>query len=444
SSKPPASNGFKRAPKSLRPKSGLKPGGQPGHPGTTLCLSQTPDVTCSHAPATCAGCGASLEGVSPTGYERRQVIDLPPLSLRVTEHRALTCVCPACQTRTAAPFPEGVSQNLSHPIQYGPRIKALGVYLQEYHLLPFARTQELLTDLFGASPSKIPSPSEGTLLNALADCHARLCPVEAAIKQAIQEAEVDHFDETGIRVGKTLHWLHTVGTASLTFLACHAKRGRKAMDAIGVLPSFTGTAVHDAFASYSGYACSHALCNAHLLRELTFITEQGQVPGQTPQPWAEKMMALLLSLKAAVEQAQAEGQSHLPSSRLDDYEAQYGALVTAGLTANPACAPSGKRGRTKQTPAYNLLVRLDTQRTAVLAFLHHFAVPFDNNQAERDLRMAKVRQKVSGCFRSEEGAAMFCCIRGYLSTLRKQGLPLLTALQSVFLGRPIMPNLLTV
>jgi transposase len=324
---------------------------------------------------------------------------------------------------------------MAHGSQYGPRIKALCVYLQEYHLLPFARTQELLADLFGCTLC------EGTLLNALAACHVRLAPVEAAIKRAVQQAEVGHFDETGIRVGKRLGWLHTAGTASLTLLASHARRGQEAMDAIGVLPAFTGTAVHDAFASYFGYACSHALCNAHLLRELTFITEQGQAQGQTPQPWAEEMAALLLSIKAAVETAQAAGLLHLPTPCLTDFEAQYGALIETGLGANPARAPSGRRGRTKQTPARNLLARLDTQRTAVLAFMSHFAVPFDNNQAERDLRMAKVRQKVSGCFRSEEGAAMFCRIRGYLSTLRKQGIPLLTALQSVFMGNPVVPTL---
>lgn len=268
--------------------------------------------------------------------------------------------------------------------------------------------------------------------------------MEAAIKRAVQEAQVGHFDETGVRVDQRLGWLHTAGTASLTLLACHARRGREAMDALGVLTAFTGTAVHDAFASYSGYGCSHALCNAHLLRELTFLAEQGQVQGQTPQPWAERMMTLLLSIKAAVEAARAEGQSHLPPSRLADFEAQYGALVAAGLCANPARAPSGRRGRTKQTPARNLLARLDTRRAAVLAFMSDFAVPFDNNQAERDLRMTKVRQKVSGCFRGEAGAAMFCRIRGYLSTLRKQGLPLLIALQSVFTGSPIMPDLLPV
>jgi transposase len=232
-----------------------------------------------------------------------------------------------------------------------------------------------------------------------------------------------------------LHWLHSASTASLTFLATHAKRGKEAMDAIGVLPRFRGTAVHDAFASYFGYECSHSLCNAHLLRELVFFSEQMQ------QPWAEKMVALLLSGKTAIDAAKAHGQSRLPTDLLNQFEAQYQALVKEGLSANPTAPPSGKRGRTKQSPARNLLNRLNQHKEAVLAFMHHFAVPFDNNLAERDIRMVKVRQKISGCFRSADFAAMFCRIRGYISTLRKQGIPVFEALQSIFDARPIMPVL---
>ncbi len=435
SSKPPASdgfNGFKRTPKSLRHRSGQKSGGQPGHPGTTLCPADQPNEIVLHDPSTCSECGACLEGVAPAGGERRQVHDLPPLSLQVIEHRALHKVCPVCRKRTVARFPAGVTQS----VQYGPRVKALCVYLQQYQLLPFERTQELLADLLGCPVS------EGTLFNSLAACHERLAPVEASIKRTLQEAQVGHFDETGVRIQKKLHWLHTAGTTSLTFLSAHAKRGQEAMDAIGILPAFSGTAVHDAFTSYFGYGCAHSLCNAHLLRDLTFIQEQGQSPGQMPQPWAEGMSTLLLSIKADVAAAQTGGQSHLSSCALTTFEAQYQALVAEGLSANPARAPSGKRGRAKQTPARNLLLRLMAHREAALAFMFHFAVPFDNNQAERDLRMVKVRQKVSGCFRSAEGAAMFCRVRGYLSTLRKQGIPVLTALQSVFAGYPIMPNLM--
>ena len=271
------------------------------------------------------------------------------------------------------------------------------------------------------------SLSEGTLANTLVTCYERLAPVEAAIKQALTETEVAHFDETGARIQNKLNWLHTVGTDSLTFYAPHQKRGRAALDAIGVLPAFTGCAMHDAFSSYFGYeGCAHALCNAHLLRELIALIEQ------TKQSWPGKMSDLLLEIKQAVDRTKAQGGMHLSSACLNDFEVRYQALVAEGLAANPPPRPSGKRGRTKQSAAKNLLDRLDAHRASVLAFLYHFAVPFDNNLAERDLRMVKVRQKVSGCFRSQEGAAMFCRIRGYISTLRKQGKDVLSALQSVF------------
>jgi transposase len=428
SSKPPASDGLggpKRKPKSLRQQSGAPSGGQPGHPGSTLCLSDKPDDVVAHSPSACSGCGASLADAPSAGFARRQVHDLPPLSLRITEHQSHCKVCPACQNLNRAAFPAHVPQ----VAQYGPRIKALCVYLQQYHMIPFRRTQEILSDLLGCSLC------EGTLANCISTCHERLSAVETAIKQAVAGASVGHFDETGIRIEKRLNWLHSASTASLTFLATHAKRGKEAMDAIGVLPRFQGTAVHDAYASYFGYACSHSLCNAHLLRELTFFSEQMR------QPWAEKMAALLLSGKTAIDAAKAQGQSHLPTDFLNRFETQYQALVKEGLSANPKAPPSGKRGRTKQSPARNLLNRLDQHNGAVLAFMHHFAVPFDNNLAERDIRMVKVRQKISGCFRSSDFAVMFCRIRGYISTLRKQAIPVFEALQSVFDACPIMPAL---
>lgn len=226
----------------------------------------------------------------------------------------------------------------------------------------------------------------------------------------------------------------------MTFYAPHQKRGKVALDAIGVLPAFSGWAMHDAFSSYFGYGgCAHALCNAHLMRELVAILVA--IHEQTGQPWAGKMMDLLLEVKQAVDRAKSAGAMHLPRACRNDFEARYQGLVAQGLAVNPTPPPSGKRGRTKQSAAKNLLDRLDLHRGSVLALLYHLAVPFDNNLAERDLRMVKVRQKVSGCFRSQEGAAMFCRIRGYLSTLRKQGYHVLSALRSVFAGNPYMPAL---
>lgn len=429
SSKPPASDGLAKKTKSLRHRTGNPPGGQPGHPGATLCLVDIPDQVVQHHPQTCSSCGACLEGAPVLSKLRRQVHDLPPLALQVTEHQALCQLCPACQTKNQAAFPEEVAQ----PVQYGPCIKALCVYLQQYQLLPFERTHELLSDLLGGSLCA------GTLARLLGVCHERLAGVESAIKQALVEASVVHFDETGLRIAQRTHWLHSASTTELTFYAHHEKRGKAATDAIGILPSFTGTSVHDAWTSYFGYSgCKHALCNAHLLRELTFIHEQMH------QPWAAQMIELLLAMKQAVEAAKSAGDSCLSEAALADLLGRYQALLRDALAANAASEPPPKqcrRGRPRQSAAKNLLDRLRRYQWAVLAFLFDFAVPFDNNLAERDLRMSKVRQKISGCFRSAQGASQFCRIRGYISTLRKQGIHVLTALRSVFEGKPVMPAL---
>ena len=446
SHKPPSSDGLARKTKkkkSLRQESARKPGGQPGHPGTTLYLVDQPDRIVRHIPTACATCGTSLDRIPQTsGFERRQVHDVPPLvGLEVTEHRALSKICLVCKSTTSGSFPPGVSQ----PAQYGERLKALGVYLQEYQLLPFARTREMLFDLFGAAPS------EGTLATAKAECHARLEPVEKAIKRANSKAEVAHFDETGVRIRVKTHWLHQAGTQSLTFYAHHEKRGREALDAIGILPAFSGTSVHDGFSSYFTYQqCVHALCNAHLLRELTALHEQDthhhhhhhqQQQQQQQQQWAGRMIELLREIETAVEEVRTAGGQRLEPAKREAFEARYERLLCEGFRANPPPPPTGKRGRPKQSVAKNLLDRLDKHRRAVLRFMEDFAVPFDNNLAERDLRMIKVHQKVSGCFRSPEGASFFCRIRGYISTLRKQGYRVLSALQSVFSGKPYMPQL---
>ena len=446
SGKPPSSDGLSKPPaqktrktKSLRPSSqqtGRNPGGQAGHSGSTLPFSPSPEHLVEHRPCACSGCGGSLEAVPTTtdGYQRRQVFDLPPRPLRllITEHRALRTVCPHCGSINEGAFPAHVSE----PVQYGPGVAALCTYLQQYQLLPFERTAQLLEDLFGSAPSA------GTLSGFLSTCHRRLAPVEEAIRQALVAGKLAHFDETGMRVAGATDWLHVASTERLTYYAHHRKRGRQAMDAIGILPPYEGVAVHDCLASYLGYSsCSHALCNAHLLRELIFIHEQ------TGQSWAKRLMRLLLLAKrAAAWAATAEAAGSLWSvaptvcTRLQHC---FQALVARGLSLNPL-APrrtGKKRGPAKQSAARKLLERLDKHREAYLAFLFDSAVPFDNNLAERDLRMMKVRQKVSGCFRSAEGASMFCRIRGYISTLRKQGCHLLSALQSVFEGQPLMPAL---
>ena len=427
SHQPPSSDGPAKRPRprSLRQRSGKKSGGQAGHSGVTRALVDDPDTVVPHVPTVCAGCGASLESAPEIGRDRRQVIEIPPPRPEVTEHQAAHKACPVCQTVTVGEFPPDVTQ----PVQYGPRTKATAVYLQTYQLLPYERTVEALGDLFGVYPS------EGTLTSAQSLAYTRLAPVEQAIRDALRQVAVAHVDETGMRVAGRSAWVHVMSTTLLTFYAHHAKRGRKAFEAIGLLLDFVGRRVHDAWAPYLTLAGLYALCNAHLLRELIGLHEE------TAQPWMQALIKLLLSMKAAVEAARAAGLTALTPKQCAGYEAAYTRFLNEGLLANPPSPPSGKRGHPKQTPARNLLERLGTHRVAILAFLHDFRVPFDNNQAERDLRMLKVKQKVSGCFRSPEGADYFCRIRGYISTLRKQGYSLLDGLTSVFTGQPYMPRL---
>jgi transposase len=306
----------------------------------------------------------------------------------------------------------------------------VGVYLMNYQLLPYERTAELLTDLFGASPS------EGTLYNAQQNAAGQLGSVEEAIRDGLRQAQVAHFDETGLYVGGKRHWLHVASTAQLTLYLAHPKRGEGGTRAMGVLTGFEGVAVHDGYQSFRVYPCPHALCNAHHLRELTALEEQGQV-------WAAQMKALLVHIKGMADAARDAGQRCLPQGSLASLEGRYRKLVAQGLESNPPNPPpqQPRKGRVKQSKAYNLLVRLRDYEGDVLRFMHDFRVPFDNNQAERDLRMAKVQQKVSGCFRSEAGAEAFCRIRGYISTLRKQLLHVLSALVQLFCGAPLMPAL---
>lgn len=428
SHKPPSSDGPGKKPSPSRQPSGRKPGGQPGHEGNALRFSEKPDqVEPVPSAQTCVGCGAGLGDVAAGEEERRQVFDLPVLRLQVVEYRGQTKECPCCGRRNSALFPPEAPA----AVQYGPRIKALAVYLMGYQLLPYERTAELLGDLFGVAPS------EGTLHTAAQACATQLQPVEAEIKQGVQQAEVAHFDETGLHVENRRGWLHVACTTALTFYAYHARRGKVATDEIGILAGFDGRAIHDGLTSYPQYGCAHGLCNAHHLRELTFVEEQFH------QDWAARMKGLLLEAKAKVEEARRLECSALPESDVVEIECRYQAILDDGFAANAAPEVAAdeprKRGRKKQSKAKNLLDRLDKHRFEVLAFVRDLRVPFDNNLAERDLRMVKVQQKISGCFRTVDGANVFCRIRGYISTVRKQGGHVLAALESAIRGQPLHP-----
>jgi len=428
SSKPPSSDGFHRKPKSLRERGKAKAGGQPGHKGSTLKRVDQPDHVEVHAvAATCDACGQTIsrESVSVSS-ESRQVIDLPPIRFEVTEHRVEHAQCGCGKVHRAA-FPDGVSQ----PAQYGSQIKAAVVYLTQYQQLPVDRTSHAMADLFGVRLST------GTIQNFINDAAIALKPGVAQIRLAFQQVAVAHFDESGVHVAGKLHWLHSASTALLTWLGAHPKRGKEAMDSHGILPEFNGIAVHDGWAPYAQYECEHALCNAHHLRELIFIAET------TQQPWATQLIELLRQACNEVNRSIEQGEQSLCASRQKYYRQRSSKLITEGLKLNPQRqrdpSQAKRRGKVKQSPAFNLLARLERQADQVWRFIADHQVPFTNNQAERDIRMPKLKQKVSGCFRSEAGLDAFCTIRSYLGTLRKQARPLFESLAQVFSGNVPSP-----
>ncbi len=425
SSLPPSSDRFVRQPKSLRPRSEKQPGGQEGHPGTTLRFAQAPDEVIEHRVSVCASCQHDLREVEACVTLRRQVVDIPAPRLIVQEHRAEQKQCPRCQHMTLAAFPTIVTA----PIQYGPLIGAAAVYLTQQQLLPLERTCEVLSDLLGVQMS------EGTVGELIKRTACELAPVEQLIQEALISAAVIHQDETGVSVAGKRSWEHVTSTATLTHYHVDQSRGQDALNAIGILPVFKGISIHDAWGSYFLYDCEHALCLVHLLRELVFqAEEQGAV-------WAADLTDLLLSMKQATQQAREQGKRWLDPLEVLDWEAAFLRVLDEGDRVTPrATAPPGTKGRIKQSAARNLLDRLCKHQQAVFCFLEDLRVDFDNNQAERDLRMIKVQQKVSGCFRSLAGAQAFSRIRGYLSTLRKQGLPLLSALQATLCGHPLLPS----
>jgi transposase len=398
----------------------LKVSGQPGHPGTTLQPVASPNRIIEHTTDDCGQCGALLASADPSRFFRRQVFEIENGSLSAVEHRTSAKICQACGNLNKGQFPNAVSA----PVQYGASVLSRALYLHLYQLLPVARTQETMRDLFGCSIS------QASIVRAARLCSDKLIRCEQRIKAAIRDAAVIGADETGIRINGNNAWVHVARTEALTHLASHTHRGKAAFNTIGILNGFKGTLVRDGWFSYKWYQqCKHSLCNAHLPRDLTYIGEAEP----DHEPWTTALAKLLIEIKDAVGTARNNSLSELDSELQKDFLNRYDTLIAKGEEA--------VRGSPKQKSiglsATNLLNRFIKSKVEVLRFMNDFEVPFDNNGSERDLRMLKLQQKIAGCFRTVEGVQTFCRVLSYLSSARKQGRGLLTALEHQLNGKPI-------
>lgn len=432
SSKPPSGDGLKKPkPKSLRKAGKKRSGGQQGHPGATLNAVPDPDHIEIHAPlAQCDVCQRRLPQADENDVaDTRQVFDLPPVRMEVTEHRVLQTRC-RCGKLHRGQFPAHVTAN----VQYGPLALAAMVYLNQHHMLPVQRTTHLLADFFGVPVT------QATVIKACQEARERLQPTVDAIAEALLAAPVLHAGESGLRVNKKLHWLHVLATPALTWMGRHNKRGSDAFVAFDILPHFNGTLIHDGWAPYRSLDGKHGLCNAHHLRELTYVFEE-----YDNQAWAGDMIKLLTRASHANNLALKNNPDRDHTSthhqrELKRWRAKYTALLRKGEAANPSSPIiPGTRGRTGQSKPHNLLRRLREHIDDVWRFMSEPGVPFTSNVAEQAVRMPKVKQKVSGCFRTTGGADTFCVIRSCLATLHKQCQNLLHALTETFRGHPVQP-----
>jgi transposase len=423
SSRPPSSDGLaKPAPKSLRGKSGRKPGRPEGQPGVTMELTDHPDRRVRHRPAACGGCGKSLKGAEVTAVERRQVIDIPRVRAKTTEHQMLTLRC-GCGCETKAGAPDGVTA----PVQYGPRLMGTGIYLWHGQFLSRDRACQALAEMFGCAPSP------GALAAAAKKTAGLIAPALAAITQYLAGAEVVHFDETGFRTAGKLAWVHSASWGKYVLVTVHAKRGKDGMKAAGVLPFFTGIAVHDAWKPYDtfGNVAGHALCGAHVLRELVAVTETGT---DLDKAWAQQAIDALLALDKAAGSARAAGEAAIAPEILAEHEDWYREAAATGIALN-----AGRHGKLQQK-RHALARRMKGREDDYLRYARDLRVPFTNNAAEQAIRMSKLRIKISGCMRSMAGAEEFCAIRSYLATAARHGITGLDALTRAFQGNPWIPE----
>lgn len=424
SSRPPSTDRPEQPqPKSLRKKSGRKPGGQPGHPGRTLPFSDNPKHTEIHSLQECE-CGEDLSQESALDFERRQVFDLPPLKLECTEHRAEIKECPCCHKIVTGAFPEEVKA----PVQYGKNFRSLLAYFYDAQLGASLRIRQMCEEMFGYAVS------EATVQSARQEQYQALEPFEERLEQILPQESVLHVDETSLPVNQIKHWLHVICTPLLTFFSIQVLRGKEAIHAIGIIPKFTGWLMHDFLSSYLSFEnCLHTFCKSHLMRELVFIFEQHQ------QSWAKDLYDLFLEMLRYVQEQRARA---APVGQADykRWQKRYRQLLRAGRQVNPLTSEQMTGKCRKQSKEQNLLDRLEAYDDFILAFLWAWELPFTNNQAERDFRFMKTRIKISGCFRTLDGARRHVRIRSYICTLRKHGLPVLEYLRRALEGRPFLPG----
>lgn len=415
SSLSPSSDKFQRKIKNSRVPTNKKSGGQKKHLGSNLPFSKNPDKIINLTPKSCKHCHSSLGGIKSVKYSAKQMIDFPPIKPTTTEYRNHSIECPCCGNMNQEEFPVGINTH----VQYGQNIKSFLVYLSVGQLIPYKRISLLLRDLVGLSIS------EGTIYNTLKECYNNLESFESSIIQSLKSSPILHLDETGAYCKKKRGWIHTNSTKFLTLLKYNIHRGKKAIDEIGILTNYKGAAVHDCYVSYSSYECRHVLCNAHLLRELIFQYEEKN------QEWAKQMKKLLLTIK---ESREKESKPQFSKYKIQMYLKEYEKILKNGFSNNEINKQkiSPSRGRVKQSDTVNLLLRLQNFNEQILAFMFDFKMPFDNNQAERDFRMVKVQQKISGTFRSELGAQMFCRIRSFISTVDKNSKNIFEQIQYSF------------
>jgi transposase len=425
SSKPPSSNNNKK-PLNSRKKTGKPSGGQTGHVGNTLLKIDNPDKIVDIRNKICK-CGCNLSGLQGE-IQARQVFDLPELSINVTEYRTHKVICPDCKKVHITEFPATISQ----PVQYGDNLQALMVYLSNYQLVPLARTTEIIKNLTGKNIS------QGTIVNANKRLYDSLEKFEKDIKEKLKQAEVLHTDESGLRSQGKINWVHVASTNLATHYGIHKNRGAIATKDIGILPEFKGTMVHDHWKPYYTFTeCTHAECNAHNIRILKGIHENFN------HNWAMDMGSLLIEIKREVDSLKCKEITFMPESNIKAYDERYKVIIVQGKeedTKKCSVKISKKTGNPVKSEALRLLQKLEKYDIETLSFMYDFCIPFDNNLAERDIRMVKLRQKISGCFRGEDGGSRFCRIRSYISTCNKNGQDVMESLKRAIKGEPFIPE----